>query len=97
MFVVFFFFFFSAADRLAEVTVTQYCQRSASLSAGELHRHIDGHKGRVAASMARAGVGALDATFVPRKHAIAAILIYRRTEITYKLLSPSPRPHRASP
>ena len=32
------------------------------------------------ASMARAGVGALDATFVPRQHAIAAILIYRRTK-----------------
>ena len=48
-------------------------------------------------SMARVGVGALDATFVPRKHAIAAILIYRRTDVTYKLLSPSRPPRRASP
>ena len=44
----------------SEVTVTQYCQRTA----GALHRYIDGHKGRVAASMAWAGVGALDAMFV---------------------------------
>ena len=66
-------------------------------TAGEFHRYIDGHKGRVAASMAWAGVGALDATFVPRKHAIAAIVICRRTEITYILLSRWPRPRRASP
>ena len=43
------------------------------------------------------GVAALDATRATRQHAIAAILIYRRTNVTYKLLSPSPRPHRASP
>ena len=67
------------------------------LGTGEFHRYIDGHKGRVAASMAWAGVGALDATFVPRKHAIAAIVICRRTEITYILLSRWPRPRRASP
>ena len=34
------------------------------LGTGEFHRYIDGHKGRVAASMAWAGVGALDATSV---------------------------------
>ena len=80
------------SDSESEVTVTQYCH-----CAGELHRYIDGHKGRVAASMARAGVGALDATFVPRQHAIAAILIYRRTDVTYKYFSPLLPPRRASP
>ena len=50
----------------SEVTVTVAVNHR---SAGELHRHIDGHKGRVAASMAWAGVAALDAT---RQHAIAA-------------------------
>ena len=74
------------ADRLGPGSHGDSVLPAASLSAGELHRYIDGHKGRVAASMAWAGVGALDATFVPRQHAIAAILIYRRTEITYNYL-----------
>ena len=64
MFVVFFFFVRGGSTRGSH--------GDSVLGTGEFHRYIDGHKGRVAASMAWAGVGALDATFVPRKHAIAA-------------------------